>query len=447
MQYHGPEIGVGFLIDIYFGSTAGIVALSLTVVNFLVVVLLARRLLAVGINLREMTIVSFFLIVYFVVMCLPAVIFFVYYEASPVRYPFFVSVQLVPILVAIGAALANQGFRGAAQRLRRFSAGRTASVRAENRVWVVVNSACLVASAIVVIAYMATAKYVPLFGAFRLYGVLGGDEVRFSIYESPDAIILAYAIALRFLLPLSVLYAFFRAKLDGGKWRWYATLTFCWAMFAGLLTFERQLPISLVALLLLAQYMSAGRRLTKVHFLTASSLALVAGVVSLVQYNNELTAEAVVSSAVYTLLMRVWVDPSYITYAMYEIFDLNNQWLLGSTVRLLRLIGVTYTNWTAIGFLADLWINFRWIGVLVGPVAMGGVLQAVQLGLFVQNSIGSTIFFILFCLNAVWMIYSNMVPTMVVIVFSLGCVALYGFRVLAKSETPDEGNQSEIFRG
>jgi hypothetical protein len=141
------------------------------------------------------------------------------------------------------------------------------------------------------------------------------------------------------------------------------------------------------------------------------------GFVSLLQYNKALVD---VTEAVRIFLIgRVWINPAWFASVMFERFG-EGSFLLGKTIRLVSLFSDSYRNITSIGFLADMWVNFGWIGVMCGPVILGFLLQWIQLRYFRTRTVSNLVIYMIFAINSMWLVYTNMLSTMAVTVFSIG---------------------------
>ena len=146
------------------------------------------------------------------------------------------------------------------------------------------------------------------------------------------------------------------------------------------------------------------------------------GIVSLLQYNR---AVVDVTEAVRTfLVMRVWINPAWYASVMFERFG-EGSFLLGKSIRLVGLFSDSYRDdIKSFSFVADMWVNFGWIGVLCGPILYGFMLQYMQLRYFRTRTVSTLIVYMIFTINSMWLVYTNMLPTMAVSVFGIGIVYL-----------------------
>jgi hypothetical protein len=393
------------------------IAVLLALLNVAIIALYLRRFGFRHKGRYNFTLVSMLLGIYGVVMVVPSPIFFADSQSSN-RYAYLISVQACPVLMIVGASAASalMGQRARA-RLDHFFRGPILGITTENStVMRIMYGSFLAVSIVTFIAMVLTMPYVPLIGAMTHYGAADRMEVRLSVYTMPEWLQWMYALNLRFLLPFCVLYTYImkRAERSTGM-AFYLTLA--WTMVYSLLTFERQMPLAIFGLLFVASAVIRGRSkiLRKGLLLLAGITA--GGIVSLLQYNKAIVD---VSETVRIFLIgRVWINPAWFASVMFERFG-EGSFLLGKTIRLVSLFSDSYRNITSIGFLADMWVNFGWIGVMCGPVILGFLLQWIQLRYFRTRTVSNLVIYMIFAINSMWLVYTNMLSTMAVTVFSIG---------------------------
>jgi len=223
-----------------------------------------------------------------------------------------------------------------------------------------------------------------------------------------------------------------------GIWRYLFWITLALAIFASVLTFERVYSFSFFILLVLAVYFKNYQFVSKIKFLSKSKFRLVmlillimvlailvGGIVSRTQYNLPLDFESVWSTAKRFLVSRVLFDPSYMANIYFDEFSHTSTFLYGKSIRLLSLFGVEFHHTVSPSFVAELWLNFGWYGVILGSMMIGFILQLIQLGAFRKKSIPSLSLFIILLLNGPWIIYGHLLATMVVSVYLLSLLFLY----------------------
>jgi len=209
-----------------------------------------------------------------------------------------------------------------------------------------------------------------------------------------------------------------------GKWKYVFWIMLLSMLFASLLTFERVYSFSLFIFLILAAYFKNWQLMSKIKIrlivfvLIILILAIfVGGIVSRTQYNMSLDFKSIVSVTKRFFISRVLLDPSYMAYISFEEFSDPSTFLYGKSFRLLSLFGVKFRSVASPSFIAELWLNFGWGGVIIGTIVIGFILQFIQLVFFRKKSIPFLSFYILLLLNGAWIIYGHVVGTMVVSVY------------------------------
>lgn len=414
--------------------------LASTVLIFLV---LKKFLLGHSLKLSRLTLPSFFIVAYIILMPLPSIIWF-YHSVHRIRYTYFLAVQSVLISFPLGVGLANIFFRHPARVITDFLSPSLSKTRHDS--YLLPFYTFMLFSSILIIAALAlTMDYVPLFGALTGYGKISGKLVRHSIYRVPDSIHYAHALAMRMLLPFCLLYSYFMAYLYKRGWKCTFWITVLFGSFSSLLTFERVYPLSLFVLLALAVYFKNSQQISNIHrpsmseiFIVSKSrirfavlilaifvLAIFAGaIISRTQYNLPLDLRSLWNALIAFPIRRIWLNPSYMAYIHFEEFNNAPTFLYGRSIRLLSLFGVKFHHTVSPSFVADLWINFGWFGVIIGTIIIGFILQFIQLWLFRRKSIPTLIIYIMLLLNAVWLIYGHVLSTMVVSVYLLSILFL-----------------------
>jgi len=409
---------------------------------FMALVLINKTLLGGSMKVARPTLPSFFIMVYVVLMALPAIVWFYAAPSDPIRYTYFLAMQSVLISFPIGMFLANGLFADVSAPLRMtgrfFSSPLRKSV--DDRYALRIFLIMLVIAAAVATIYLRTAAYVPLIGALTEYGQVDGSVVRSSIFWEGDAIHYAHALTVRLLLPFCLVYSYLMAGVYRGRWRYLYWLTFAWAAFVSSLTFDRTYPFSVVLFLALVMYFryqsrqgvlgaaSAKRPRRRVMSKTRLAVYLAAmlvlamfvgGLVSQVQYNRPLSFEIIRDTALGFFIDRVLLDASYMAYIYFEEFNTPDRFLYGQSLHVLisKAFGVEFYPTISPSFVAELWLNFGWPGVLMGSALVGFVLQLIQVKFFDRKTIPTLSFFVILLLNGAWIIYGHLLATMVLSVY------------------------------
>jgi oligosaccharide repeat unit polymerase len=413
--------------------------------------LFRRMFLGESFKLTRLTIPSFFMCAYIILMSIPAVIWFYASVRDPMRYTFFLAMQSVLIAFPLGVLCANVLFinPGVPSRLvKQFLQAPLVKTSHDSYMfpfWVIL----VLASILIATVYIANSGYVPLLGALTAYGELPAQEVRSSMARESDPIHYGHALAGRFLLPFCFLYAYFTYYLYKGRWRLVFWITLLLAMFISLLSFDRTYPFSIPVFLALAIYFknqnnelilmhrspsilerhSPSKSKVRFVILTFAALALamiVGGTISRTQYNQPLNFGLILETSLGFFVDRVLLDASYMAYVYFEEFNNSNKFLYGQSLHMLlsSILGVKFYPTISPSFVAELWLNFGWLGVLIGSAIIGCVLQVMQLHLFRMKSIPTLCLYIILLLNGAWIIYGHIFATMVISVYVAAIVVL-----------------------
>lgn len=394
-------------------------ALAFTVLGLL---LMKTLLLGPSFEFRRMTLPSVLLTAYLIIMPLPSILWFLD-SSHPIRYTNLVAVDVVPLPYILGVWLANRLGRIPPHTVKRFLDSELCRSR-EDGVFGRFQAVILVASAAVVGTYLLLAEDVALVASIQEYGAIGGDRLRHSIYELPDALIFAYAVVVRLCLPFCVLYSFLMAKVYRRAWRVRFGMVLTLSLVGASLSLERSPTLGILLMLLLAYPLSSRKR----HGLLYAALVLAAlflgGLIHQAQYQLDIERRDIVDYMSNLLLNRIWLDPSYMTAVAFREFNSSTTFLRGQSIRLLSLFGIPYQSFSSVGFVGDLWVNFGWPGVVLGSTLLGFTLQMIQGKCFQKKTVSTLVVYVLFLANALWLLYGSILSTMVVTVFAAGLLLL-----------------------
>jgi O-antigen polysaccharide polymerase Wzy len=414
--------------------------LSVLIITLAGLAVINGTLLGNTLQLRRPSIPSFFVAIYIVLMSLPATVWFYATPQDPIRYTYFLAMQSVLWTFPFGMVCANIVYGDLskpARVVRRFfsdSLEKSLDDRRALRYWVLM----ILASTIVATVYLMTSPYVPLIGAITSYGVAEASTVRRAVVAEGVTIHYGHALTARLFLPFCLLYAYFMAYLYGGRWRLLFWPTLGVAAFVSALTFDRMFPFSVMLFLVLAVYFkysdldlkaaaqgrSARRRLSKLRLLgyviaLLSISMLVGGIVSLTQFNKPIDLEIIQVESIAFFINRVGLDPSYMAYLYFMEFNEPSKFVYGKSIHVLvsRAFGVEFYPTISPSFVAELWVNFGWLGVLVGSALVGFVLQLIQVCLFDRKTVPALSLYLIMLLNGAWIIYGHLLATMVISVY------------------------------
>ena len=414
--------------------------------------LFRRALLGDSLTFGKLTLPSFFVITYALLMSIPAVLWFYVSPGEPIRHTYFLAIQSVLLTFPVGVLLANALAlkpQTPSRIVQEFCDGPILPSE-EDQYVVPLFVAMMLASLLTAGYYVLTSPYVPLIGAFTAYGDLPGSEVRRRVALDGVFIHFAHALVARFLLPFCLVYSYFMADLYKGRWRLTFAATLVATALISLMTFDRTYPFSVVIFIALAIYFkhqhaeqsrlrlaSARVRRSGINFWTfVYVMAMIAfsmfvgGVISTTQYNFPITVEALWDATAGFLINRVFLDASYMAYIYFEEFSSPDTFLYGTSLHVLvsALFGIEFIPTISPSFVAELWINFGWFGVVIGSTLVGFVLQQIQLTLFDRKSVPAMSFFVIMLLNGAWIIYGHLFASMVISVFVPSVVVLTWLR-------------------
>ncbi len=411
--------------------------------------LINGALLGNTLQVKRLTIPSFFVAIHILLMSLPSIVWFYAYPDDPIRYTYFLAMQSVLVTFPIGMVFANVlcGDLSAPVRVaKRFFLDpleKSPDDQLAFKYWLIM----IVASATVATVYLLTSPYVPLIGAITSYGQVEAAAVRRAIVAEGTVIHYGHALTARLLLPFCLLYSYFMAYLYGGRWRLLFWPTLGVAAFVSALTFDRMFPFSVMLYLVLAVYfkyddmkvkgtvrargkrMSTARLLGYVAALLFVSM-LVGGIVSLTQFNKPMDLNIIGTESFAFFINRVGLDASYMAFIYFLEFNDPSKFVWGKSIHVLvsKAFGVEFYPTISPSFLAELWVNFGWFGVLFGAGLVGFVLQLVQVKVFDRKTVPSLSFYIVMLLNGAWIIYGHLLATMVISVYLPSILILMSLR-------------------
>jgi hypothetical protein len=423
-------------------TTAGEVCFLVAVlaVAYIVMLIINRTLLGSALQVKRLTIPAFFMAIYVVLMSLPSIVWFYASPKDPVRYTYFMAMQVPLVAFPLGMFFANALLGGVAYSaavVTRFVSApleRTEDDRYAVRYWLLMFGLSVLVAGV----YLMTSSYVPLLGAFTSYGEEAPQMVRRAIVAEGVAIHYGHALTARLLLPFCLLYSYFMAYQWGGRWRLLFWPTLGVAAFVSALTFDRMFPFSVVLYLVLAIYfkyedqaaraevagLAPRKRMSKLKLVgyVGALLAvamLVGGIVSLTQFNKAMDLEIIWVTSSDFLFNRVLLDPSFMAWIYFEEFNVADKLLMGTGIHVLisRAMGWEFYATISPSFVAELWVNFGWYGVTIGSMLVGFVLQLIQVRVFDRKTVPSLSLFIIMALNGAWVVYGHLLATMVISVY------------------------------
>lgn len=429
---HDRNILIGFFIItlIVYGAGDGTDWLPVGLLGLgLIIFFLEMRLIGQSLSFVAMTVPSFFLFGYIVLLVMPMVLLFNLVESNA-KYLYLHSLLVTLIVFPFGVWVANltrsYSYRSGWQSLY---ADRK-DQKFEFFFWL-----------LLVISFIGLMLFVIFSVRIQLIDLLTGssaniDEMsmRFAQIELPKPVQYIFEVTRRVLLPICVLFAYFMKWLHGGKWRYIFPIIFVISLFVSLLTLDRSPPLGLFAMLATAYFIvhKGSRKLRWPLIIGLAVLALlVAGIVSIFQYQTEtISVGQIFEVAWYVVTVRIFESP--ITMAMYafETYNYDTKFLYGEYVRLFSFLpGFEYAESMGdtepfgaapVTFVGDLWRNWGWIGIIGGAFSFGFIFQAIQVAIFNKLTVARASVYILLLWGSLAILHGKAIGILTLSVIFLG---------------------------
>jgi oligosaccharide repeat unit polymerase len=406
---------------------------------------------------NNLTLPSFFMFVYLVVVPFGAITMFRQMNTS-IRYSYLLAMQSVFVTFPYGVGLANWVSNSSPQVIRNYMRSQI-EVTDMDLKFMSIFKVMLLAAFPIVFLYILRAPYVQLLEVVRAYptGIDPGFLRNAGNDDIPRAVQYAFEILRRFMLPLCTLYAYFRMSFaPQSRWRYVFPVLFVSTLFVSALTLDRAPPLGFVVMFILAYLLRHGKGLLGGLF-TSRTIALfitamiIGGIISVLQYQSEFSLQLAAANAWYVFSYRILQDAPYMASIAFETFHDSSTFLYGSSMRILSVLpgfhyaqsdSSIYSPAAPVGFVADLWRNFGWPGVIGGTILIGFAYQTIQLKLFrKKKSILMASLTVILLVGCIWIIHGNVLGIMSTSVLLLGVL----FSVLySKSRTPPLGGQPQV---
>ena len=121
--------------------------------------------------------------------------------------------------------------------------------------------------------------------------------------------------------------------------------------------------------------------------------------------------------SLYFFLMRIVFDMVDIFNQLVLRWPSHQEFLWFENIKIFGYLGLPYFNLTAIGIVADCWICFGWLGIIIGPLTLGTVFYYADTQINRAPAPFATILKAITVLAAIWTLYSNYVSTMITATF------------------------------
>lgn len=390
---------------------------------------------ALGRHLRFgiITIPSLFMLAYLILISLPSLYWFLRSD-SPARFVYLLAVQSVLVAFPVGMAFALAIRRRAPSLLREFLYGPPETPKIDG-MFVPLVVFLFMCTLPVLAFYFLYASHVQLFEAMRGTRAIDAEAFRFAEDALPKLLQLAFEFLRRFALPFCMLYAYFLMKFGAVSWRFAFWPLFVVTLIVSSLTLDRAEPVALFVMAVLAYLLAAKYSLFELAYKPklwgALALALIAGgLISIFQYQGAFSVQKAIQTTWHVLTSRILLSPSFMALRAFREFPELTPFLHGASVKLVGFFtSVDVVAYYPASFVGDLWRNFGFAGVLTGSVFLGFFFQYVQNVFFVKRSAAALSLYVIFLVNAVWLIFGNAFGTMSIIVFLFGLMLLHVLRL------------------
>ncbi len=363
--------------------------------------------------LGQLTIPAFFIILYAALMALPAM--WMTPNLTEARYTYVAAVFSVLVALPVGVLIADQVFPQDRMVARTFlSSVPPSDARAIPRATLYVSFLLGIAGLALYVYY---SRGIPLLESMRGGGA-GPSKVdlRFAENLLPESVQFAYEMSRRLLLPFAMLFALLAWRVTArGSWLLAFLPLFALSVIGSALALDRAPAFTVVVMVLLASLVTQGasvRRLIDGRVLALLAAAsVIGGFISIFQYRGTFSVELLANTAWYVATRRVFQDAAYMASLTFSAYTDPSTLLFGKSMRLLSYLGFESVPAPPSGFVADLWRNFGWPGVVLGSVLLGFVMHTVQVKVFRVASIPTHALYVITIVGFAWLIYGNALGT------------------------------------
>ncbi|HEV2175944.1 MAG TPA: hypothetical protein VGW33_01875 [Terriglobia bacterium] len=392
-------------------------------------------------SLNSLTLPALFIYIYLVTTAISSIPVFAVLQ-HPMRRTYFLAVQSVLVTFPLGVGIANRLYKNPARIVQGYvhsDVQRTISDFKFVPLFVVMA----LALGPLLVPYFVYAKHIQLIEVLKAYPTtVNRLSLRFAESDVPKVAQYGFEIARRFVLPLCALYAYFMARLYRGKWTFVFWLTFCVTLLVSLLTLDRAEPVGFLMMMVFAyllarkQTVSQAFRSPKILLLFGFTFAL-AGLISVAQYQSTFSEEGVVAAIWRVLSVRIGSDPATMTWWAFRIFHSPSLFLHFKYERIFSVLpGFQYVEWNdtryfvtpPLACVGNLWENWGWPAVLIGPIALGFVYQVIQLSVFVRKSVPILALQVILLADVAWAVYGKVLSVMSVSVLLACFIVALAFR-------------------
>ncbi len=399
---------------------------------------LLRMVLGKTLRLGQLNLPSFFLLVYLVILFIPAIFRFLD-MTNPIRYAYLIAMESVLVTYPMGVGIANillYGLSGKQDTQFTYYVIRTKFDYKVVPLFVIV----LFLSAVILLLTAWQSPYIPLAEAIGFKSSsIDSVRLRFTITEMPKVLQYAFELVRTLALPACATYAYLMLVLYGDYWKRIFPVLFLFSLSATAFSLDRGPIVAQFAMILIARSLvrveSLKSLLKAKPVLAVISSMIAAGSISVLQYGGSLSVHKILNDAWYVFSVRIF-DPAYMASLAFQEYNYDFGFLYGRSVRLFSMLsGREYVESLAriavevgpVSFIGDLWRQWGWSGVILGGISLGCVHQFVDRQFLsgTYRNIMSITAHALLLSSSVMILYGNL--------FGIMSVSLFGFSVLASA--------------
>lgn len=416
--------------------------------RFGIVFILAKVILGDSLRFNILTIPSFFMLMYLILMPYGSILMFDK-MTDDIKYTFIIAVHSVFITFPIGIGAANLLVKRHNVIINKYTYSNLTISLQDIRFRLKVVLLAL-SSIPILFAYFKYSEYVQLVEVIKAYPTgINIMTLKFAGSDDlPRGVQYAFELVRRFTLPVCVLFAFFMSKGNIPTWKYIYWILLPITLVVSSLTLDRAPPVAFLVMVMLgyimSENMSVFRAIFRPFLLLIFIFALtVGGLISTVQYQSEFTFGNHIDNMEHVFFYRILQDVPYMAAIAFETFNQSSGFLFGKSMRILSILpgyeyvesqySSIYSPAAPVGFVADLWRNFGWFGVIGGTILIGFAYQLAQLKLFISKSALTLSINVLLLIGSIWIIYGNVLGVMSTSVLFFGI--LFGW-LYTKREKP-----------
>jgi oligosaccharide repeat unit polymerase len=376
---------------------------------------------------NHMTLPSFFMLMYMILVPFGAITTFEQMD-HPIRHTYLLAMQSVFVTFPLGIVLANAVVKNPSRILRGY-VGSQMEVTQNDLRFKPIFKILLLSAIPILLSYFLYSEYVQLIEVIRNYPTnIDVVTLKFAgVDDLPRVVQFAFELLRRFLLPLCALYAYLMSvATQKSGWRIAFPVLFVFTLFVSSLTLDRAPPLALIVMFILAYLLRQRKTQLTSIFKTRLLIIFVAamtvgGFISVLQYQSEFDIQKIATDTWYVFSYRILQDAPYMASRAFEAFNDSSTFLYGSSMRILSVLpGFHYVesgtsiNYAAapVGFVADLWRNFGWFGVVAGTILIGFAYQMIQLKLFLRKTTLTVSLNVVLLVGCIWIIHGNVFGVM-----------------------------------